>query len=291
MDQSETVSQGYMQVGITMKRAILLAFVYSLFFSSQVYAWTKNAHFEDGTVGDKAKGATAFDGAPQYTVYSNKFVHSGKLAAEMGIDGGSTGFGDWGGKIDFPTELGEGDEVWLRAYLYFPTGFDFSATGQGLKTQRIHVKNPDGSNQGYIGTLIDNGITVASEVGNPEFKPNNPNSDQLGTPVPRGAWHAIEQYIKFSATPGKAVYRVWQNGKLIFEDTATHTLRSSTSKSDFMYLFTYWNGGAPKTQKAYVDDLVVTSDRPSNTDAHGNHFIGIGDVEIVAAPAPPFLLK
>jgi len=270
---------------------IILAFVCTLFLSPQVYAWTKIADFEDGVAGAKAKGTRAFDGAPKYTVYTNRFVRSGKLAGEMGIDGGSTGVGDWGGKINFPKNLGEGDEVWLRTFLYFPSGFNFSATGQGVKTMRVHVKRPDGGNEGYIGTLIDGGITVASEVGNPNFAPNNPSRASLGITVPRGAWHAIEQYIKFSATPGKAIYRVWQNGKLIFEDTSTRTLRSSSSSADFMYLFTYWNGGAPKSQKAYVDDMIVTNERPSNTDASGNPFIGTGGTKFVAAPKPPVILK
>ena len=35
-----------------------------------------------------------------------------------------------------------------------------------------------------------------------------------------------------------------------------------------------WNGGAPATQLQYLDDIVITTDQPSNTDAFGNRMIG-----------------
>jgi hypothetical protein len=212
------------------------------------------------------------------------------MSSEVGIAQGDTN--NMGGSFNFPTALGEGEEVWVRGYLYFPAGFDFSASGQGLKTLRIHVKTSSGGNEGYHDVLINNGLTVGSEIGNPQFAPNNPSRNSIGQPITTGKWHAIEMYVKYSATPGKGVYRVWQNGNLIFEDKLTHTLRSSSSKADFIYLFTYWNGGAPKTQKAYVDDFIVTNQRPSNTDAHGNPYIGVsGTVSITPPPNPPSAIR
>ena len=104
-----------------------------------------------------------------------------------------------------------------------------------------------------------------------------------------GVWHAYEQYVKFSATAGKGIFRFWQDGKLIFEDKITPTLASS-SQSDFIYLFTYWNNNAPATQSLYIDDAIVTNERPNNTDAAGNPFIGVGNATFTAtycATKPP----
>jgi hypothetical protein len=96
----------------------------------------------------------------------------------------------------------------------------------------------------------------------------------IGAQTTTGTWHSYEQYVKFSNTPGKGIFRFWQDGNLIFEDKVTPTLGVS-AQADFIYLFTYWNGDAPKSQSAYVDDIVITSATPNNHDAAGNPFIGL----------------
>ncbi len=247
-----------------------------LLASSSAGAWTLDANFESGVLGDKANGSDGFSGAFQYTVYSDVVAHSGSQSAEVGIDAGTEGFGDWGGSFNYP-DLHQGDEIWFRVYLYFPSGFDFSCTQcAGLKAMRIHTAAPDLSNEGYLDVLIDNGLNVGSEI-TPDYFTNNPDWKNLGTPVITEDWVAIEQYVKLSSVPGEAVYRVWQNGTLIKEDLQTETLRTAVSISDFIYLFSYWNGTAPQTQKAYVDDVVVTNETPGVVDASGNPFIGLTD--------------
>lgn len=240
--------------------------------------WRIEANFEDGTLGEEAQGnSTSFSDAFSNTKYSNVQVRSGSQSAEVGIDAGETGFGQWGGSFNFPSVLREGDEIWFRTYLYFPDGFPFTTDSGRLKTMRIHTASSSGDNEGYIGLLISdtgNYISVGSEVTN-EWYRNNRDWREKGGPTATGQWQALEQYIKFSSVPGEAVTRVWQNGVLIMEDTITNTLHSATSVSDFIYLFTYWNGGAPASVKAYVDDVIITSATPSNTDAEGNPFIGL----------------
>lgn len=270
-----------------------------LLCSMQLNAWTVTKDFEDGVIGEKAQSKDAFDGAAGASKYSDKLVVSGSHSVEVNIKAGDTGFGQWGGMLDFPSDLKDGDEIWFRGYYYFPLTFDFTATGMGLKTMRIHTANSNNQNEGYMDLLIDDKIVVWSEVASSDFGANNPganetqvnasgfNRNYVGKTVPKGRWHVIEQYVKFASKPKAGIYRVWQDGKLVFQDLETYTLRSSTSKSDYIYMFTYWNGGAPKAQSAYVDHVVITSTRPDTTDSFGNPFIGTGNLTFTAPPKPP----
>ena len=72
------------------------------------------------------------------------------------------------------------------------------------------------------------------------------------------------------------------------EITHQWTLDTNNSAVPFFLLFTYWNGGAPKTQKMYIDDLrLVTSPHaPSDLDADANLMIGLGNARI---PNPPVI--
>ncbi len=260
------------------KLAAGLALASTLLFAPTVSAWTVTADFESGALGEKANGDDGFSEAFKYSVYSDAFVHTGSQAGEVGVDQGTDGFGDWGGSFGYP-DLQEGEEIWFRIYVYFPTGFDFSCTQcAGLKMMRIHTANQNAGNEGYFDVLIDGGgLNVASEI-TPDYFMNNPNWKNLGTPVSTGEWMAVEQYVLLSSVPGQGIYRAWQDGVLIKEDLQTNTLRSSTSMSDFAYLFTYWNGSAPATQVAYVDDVHITNETPSALDAAGNAFIGLTDM-------------
>jgi len=265
-----------------MKVHFKIAALLSLFFCSlSAHAWTINSDFESGNVGDKALGAGAFNEAFKYTVLSKEFINQNgsTQSAKVGIDAGTDGWADWGGAYTFPSNIPEGGEIWFRAYIYYPANFDFTATGQGLKTLRIHVKNnATGIGEGMFDALTTkSGLSVGSEVASVAYYANNPRSKwaNQGVPVAKGEWHAIEMYVKYIAAPNSGIFRVWQDGKLIFEDTLTYTMKTKDSVSDFIYFYTYWNGNAPKTQSCYIDDVVITSDTPNNVDAKGNRYIGL----------------
>ena len=267
----------------------LLLLIYLLIHVTQVNAWIHNADFEAGTLGQLAEGPNGFTKAFVNTKFTDVKVNTGTRASTVGVKQGNTAFGGWGGELRYPSHLREGDELWFRAYIYFPANFDYSAGGVGLKTMRIHVKSGTGNNEGYLGFVISNvngRIRPGSEVDKVDFN-NSTGNRTVGQVVPKGVWQAYEMYIKFSATPGKAIYRIWQNDDLVFEDTINNTLGTSASRSDFVYMFSYWNDGAPKTQTAYVDDIVITNQRPSQIDKHGNPRIGLTGGPIVAAPNPP----
>jgi hypothetical protein len=201
--------------------------------------------------------------------------------------------------------LKEGDEIWYRVWIYYPNEWIF---GKGPKGLRIHLANSGGGNVGYFDFFIKEfELRLASEIGsainypggtcpygiNPDWKQFRCNMEKLGNPdrtavkVTKGTWHAFEQYIKFHSVPGQAMYRAWFDGKQIFEDPLTATMKSSSDVSDFNYLFTTWNNGAPATQHNYVDDIMVTNEVPSNKDSNGNPYIGTGNVTFKAKPNPP----
>lgn len=278
---------------------IVLALI-TLVISAQVSAWTIKRGFEDGAPGVKAETPDSFDGAAGRSSFTNDpaIVLNGNMSGTVTVKQGETGYGYWGGGIDYPALLREGDEVWFRVYVMYPSGWDFSCGGcaQGMKFMRIHEGQSMGTTEGRMDTLIMGSTTGGKiSVGNEAnidlfWNNNNGGSGGLlnkGTDILRDRWYAFEQYVKFSSVAGQGIYRVWQDGKLIFEDKKTPTLLTHTSVSGYIYLYTYWNNGAPQTQTSYVDDIVITSDTPSNRDASGNPFIGVGSYKFVAPPNPP----
>ena len=247
---------------------------------SEARAWQINADFETGALGAQAQGSDAFSVAFD-SIYTNEVVQSGNKAVQLKINRG--------GIFVFPSALHEGDEIWFKVSLYFPADFNFHADGDGIKTLRINTENTSGGDEGYIDALIgSSGINIRNRV-DPNFYKHTPSRgshNNLGLPVPTKSWITLQQYVKFSSTEGRGVYRVWRDGSLIFEDLISKTLKSSESISNYIKLFSYWTENAPATPNAYADNIVITRNRPSNVDSHGNHCIG-GGSSTSASPYPP----
>ncbi len=268
-------------------------------FSVPSYAWVIDANFEGGKIGSIANGPTGISTCFDQTVFTNEKVHSGKMAAKATINAATDGFGKFGGNwiLSGNQRLYEGDEIWYRTWVYVPSNFSFSCGGctEGPKFMRIHTASSNGDNQGYWNLhLLESGITLATSV-TQDFYKNHPypwtDTRKINGSIAKGSWHAYEQYIKFSATPGKGIYRAWYDGKLIFEDKITKTLKSSTSYVNKIQLFTYWRGTTkeqPKyTQSLYVDDIMITNERPDTRDAKGNPYLGVGNATFTSPPKPP----
>ncbi len=290
---------------------IILLFISTILTTSHSYAWEIKANFETGAIGTTASaaatlaGTDAFHSTADGSKYVSSPVSSGAQAGSVTVKKGKNGFGSWGGAFKFPEELSQGDNIWFKVNVFYPTGwtFDCGNCSQGMKFMRIHTADSAGKNEGYHSTLIKGGstgglITVDSEVNGTEFQASNEGPDWrndqrkgLGIQAPRGQWITYEMQIKFHSTSGQGVYRVWQNGTLIFEDLETATLRKPTSKSDLIYLYTYWNNGAPVTQTSYVDDIIITNIAPAKKDSHGNSFIGTGSLVYTAPPKSPTILQ
>jgi len=260
-------------------------FLLLLFAHSQTtVAWTVSADFESGAIGSPAEGPSGFATSRDNTFFSNNYSRNGSKSAKAGINAGSES--GMGGTFFFDVKPGQGDELWWSCSVFFPSGFDYSATGAGLKLMRVQVYNAGGTSEGYHNMLIKgDGISITSQVSNEDLTANNPVRHGLGGSVSKNNWHTFETYFKFST--GKGIWRIWRNGNLIFEDEETYTLKTSGAKAERALIFTYWNGSAPKTQAAYIDDCVVTSDTPSKYDSSGNPFIGVGASSGVAPPKSP----
>jgi hypothetical protein len=233
--------------------AILLAM--SVFASGQASAWTLSADFEKGTVGQRAQGASGWDFAGTSTFFSSAQAAHGTKSAAINWSAGSEGYGASHGEWDgsYPS-IPNGGEFWARAYMYFPTNWKWNCSPV------IKVLRGIQQGGGYMSIFAGpSGEIILS---------NEPAQVQISTSTKfsLGQWQCIEMYVKLGS-PG--IFRIWKDGVLVIENTA------STSGSGNRALFmTNWNGGSPQAQTQYMDDVVITTDRPSQVDIKGNPMIG-----------------
>lgn len=279
-------------------------------------AWTISMNFNQGPLGQVVEGKgtpyPVFSDAAGRTIYSTcpGNIQTGHCA-EMSIKKGSDGWGTWGGRLNFKqlgvTDPGVGTSIWMSVKVFMPLGFDYTANPH-LKFMRIHTSSKSVQNEGYDDLYI---TPIGSHYYNPGLKKNllqppfffvkeqqnllkrfgNNNLDRPKL----GVWETYEVYMKMDyrsvANGGTSRVRIWKNGKLLAELNDIQTLKSKVSYADNFLIFTYWNGGKPngtgsvpsKNQHLFIDDLIVTTDTPSNRDILGNPMIG----DVLIMPNPP----
>jgi hypothetical protein len=254
-----------------MRYLILVALI--LFFSAgQANAWTWGMDFEDGTPGTIANGTSGFDEGFSDTKYSTEqLITVGPTNTQNAKCVSTEGVGWWGtvGGISYhPTHVFEGDEFWARGYYYFKTPWDWTADPTVKILRGLMVKYVGGSSAGALSVFaVSSGqITLSNELGDVQT--------DTGVNYTLNGWQSIEMYVKLSATPGVAIFRIWKDGILIIEDTAAKTLKNSDDYGDDVYIFTTWNQTPPQDQVGYIDDFVFTTDQPANQDVAGNYMIG-----------------
>lgn len=286
-----------------MKHTIFSALFFIL-VTTQAQALLIESDFELGTIGEKAQGPSGATFARRQTLYSNEQALSGTQSAKGTVDAGSVGSKEWGFDYVYPA-IAQGDELWFRTWFYFPNNWLFTT---GPKQTRIQTETAGGANVGYFDFFIrESFIKMNSEVAasfpapsgcfNPSIPslflcnmgPQEKHVIDIDMNALRGTWIAVEMYVKFHATPGQGIYRTWLNGKLVFEDLDSPTLKSSTDVSRRILIHTQWNNGAPQTQSNYYDDIIIAdqNNAPSNKDSAGNLYIGTGNVIFKAGPNPP----
>jgi len=249
---------------------VLFLSIISFVGGLNAFAWTITADFEQGTVGQLAGGPSGLSEPYSQTIFSDTIVHTGTRSAKTSFSQGSTGSSQYGGGITFPSNLVSGNELWARGYFYFEPGFSFTCSPV-IKIFRIaRVKTAGGSHGGYLSVMSNSSgeILLSNEVDNDGIRAEY----KTGVNFTVGAWQSIEMYAKLSTT--NPILRIWKDGILIIEKTDYNTLGNSTDVADFGLLYTYWNGGSPKNQVAYNDDIVFTTEQPTNRDAKGNYMIG-----------------
>jgi len=227
---------------------------------------------------------------------------SGSQSARISITEGSNGWGEWGIAINHVKKLKRYDEYWVRFHLFVPEGFSFDSLNDdddsvwAVKFLRMQTQSRDGkTNFGYIDWYINR-----PEIpGNPYSAPYRwiyegqnlwrPFGDPWEDRIQTGEWETYEMYVRFDSKPvsqgGEAIIRMWKNGDLLKEVRDGITLKKSDAHSQRTLIFTWWAEGAPQSQHAYIDDLVLTTERPNVRDAQGNPMIGTRP--LVAAPGAP----
>lgn len=247
-------------------------------------------------------------GQPATIVDDPQYVYSGTKALRCTNPSGGE---DWGARVNYAA-AGEGDEVWMQAWIKFEAGFSFIVSGppamktfaagqEGSSSSRMWTSinpfsgaeapgspytNPDTGNE--FDYQLTNGIQFLSEVDSSNYE-----SFWLGTELnsaspsgrirpPTDEWILFETYVKVSATDGNGVWRCWQtipslgiSEKMIFEDTQNQTISSGGNVHNHLFLFGFHNGGAPATQSAYIDSIRITKTQPSRQDVWGNYLIGL----------------
>ncbi len=193
------------------------------------------------------------------------------LTTDSESQGGSGGWGRWGGVVNVPNKLYKGDELFIRLRMYYPSGFNHYTLGAGnrVKFFRIRSMHADDSNSGFIDVYWDNKTsgTTLKYIKEGVHKWHNV-SDSTDYP------HLFDQWITFNVhyilndDPAEGRVRIWQNNDLLI-DKAVATLEEAEDYAKNLYLFTYWNGEVPQDQSCYVDDIKLTSDS-TDTEIHSD---------------------
>lgn len=274
-----------------------------LLFSSISGAWTVNDNYDSQSVGQGCGSFWKGGASTNSKVTSEKASNSGGKSCKMPISQGSKG---WGGGFVLPGQLKKGDELWLRFRVFVPAGFDYNTYSSGTSNKFIRLTVKDSSNtSSFLDWKWENeGKSSAYAI---KLQRDNCTNDcwQLfgnGSQRPvRGTWETYEMYVKLDTVAadlgGQGRVRAWKNGKLIGELTKRRTINNANDFIPSVHIFSYWNGGSPKTQHLYFDDLIATNVRPSNKDSKGNPYIGVGNfiapppAAAIAPPLPPNSLQ
>ncbi|CBL45927.1 Hypothetical protein HDN1F_23440 [gamma proteobacterium HdN1] len=275
---------------------LLLGTVFFSTSSVSASAWTVLKDFNSGSNGSIAQGnSDAFSAGAMASVYSKERTFEGGQSAELNITQGSKGEGSWGGIIKFPQRLVKNDSLWVRLRVMMPRDFDFNAYGEGNRLKFLRIPTFEGSSNvdglflnWYLlkdGSAAPYGFIYGAEGVWSLF------GSALSVPI-RESWDTYEWNITWSDIPakngGSARIRAWKNGKRIADISDMKTLATARTTADSLYLFSYWNGGSPKTQKLWVDEITLTTDKPSTKDDAGYPFLGVGEQgSLKPAPSPP----
>lgn len=262
------------------KLLFLLVSTYLVGTSVTAQAWTIHASFDEGEVGKKTERHDGFHGAAGQSTYSDEQKLKNN-SARISIKKGQTGYGHWGGEFRFPEKVYKGSTIWFLVHTYMPEDFDHYAYGEGnrLKFLRIQTLKSNGESRGYNDLYFDR-----KGAGQPYKWIYEGGSEgwvdvgSLDNPPQKEQWQSYEMAVTLDNVPknegGLAQIRIWKNGVLLKEIVDRVTLAKADDYSDRALLFTYWNGGAPKAQHMYVDEITITVDEPGDVDEHGNPYIG-----------------
>lgn len=208
------------------------------------------------------------------------------VSAKQSLRAGSMWFGAY--LLDH-LNLREGDDLWVRIYQFFPESFCFSYGGGENDgwgaTKWIRAQTSSGRSTielGTAGTMNDPTYafkrnptcgTVTAMYGdiNEMGAGNRPFPQYTSAPIVRGRWQAIQVHWRFGPN---GFVRGWVDDKYLGQSNHT-TLRSGARVEEIVY-GDYWNGGIPKNQHFYFDEIIITTQQPNTVDDGGRPFIHPG---------------
>lgn len=270
-------------------------------FSGNSHAWVVKIDCNEGKNGVKVTESSAlnnFGDAAGRTEYTSEQYVEGGMGCKMQIEKGSVGWANWGGRKNLPTKLYKGSEIWVRVHTFFPEEFDYDSDGEGSKVKflRVHTMGEEdgkrgscvGANEGYNDWYLHPTTKLFGDeaygfIKECQGKWRFFGSFKNGISIKKGVWETYEMYLKLdnvaASNGGQGLVRVWRNEELLGEFRDIRTLMTSKSYAVSLLMFTYWNGGSPKSQHMYMDDLIVTNERPGSQDSAGNPRIGTGEIQ------------
>ena len=260
------------------KYLLIISLVSFSFPVENVRAWTWTATFEDGVSGTRAYGTTGFNGVETgtRTYFSDAIAHTGSQSCLFSWLEDDEGYSTCTGHAVYPSPVDEGYGIWIRAYYYFDSPWDW--TTNGTKIVRTHNRNADTSH-GLYNSIFSRGSGADDAPIRESSEPAVVDEEtSSGYYFDRDVWQCIEMYVYNSSVVGNGIIRFWKNGVLILEDAGDdRTMLAAGGDTDFAFFMSTWNGGPVQNQLMYIDDIVITSNTPSNQDAYGNYMIGPTD--------------
>jgi hypothetical protein len=171
--------------------------------------------------------------------------------------------------------LAKGDQLWATWRAYWPHGYDWTAmngTQFGwLKFFRLNfVETSSASAGAIILNLARRGVQdpyILEGVSNVDSTPNY--AAFFGSPATAPVWDAWEKYTLHAVlddvaedSGGFGRVDVWRDGVLLLSLTSEPVLPSADARLESVEFFGFWNGGAPRTQSAYVESVRLSSVGP-----------------------------
>jgi len=220
----------------------------------------------------------SYMGLSTSTVYGSQDVTS-LTSDRVGMDEiveGDTAYGRWGFTYETPAfSLREGDEAWFRVFYLMPIGYIHYATSGSRMLKWFRggcAQIATGFGTGTNGINIDweeNSRFLFYKESPTDLDVNdywNPiGSFDGSTLYADGNWHSYEYYVLNSKDPAVGNAKLWIDGKLmgsvkratITDEAKNDTAAGGPYHCNRLYFQTYWNGGAPQTQRAYFDNVAI----------------------------------
>ena len=208
---------------------------------------------------------------------SEETAASGKRSLEFTVEQGAKGSGGFFHKVK-PVEL-----MYVRYYRMFAKDWEWWKEGYGPHDTEIYggkfVRPTDkdigvytdfwrtGDTMLRVGTPLQKGVpNMREQLGDRYGKltPGNGFPWNVAEPdkIVPGKWFCVETMAKLN-TPGEkdGVVKLWVNGKLVtsVEDLILRDEEHADITFDMWFLGPYYHPGVPKTQKTYIDAIVVST--------------------------------